>query len=214
MSARRVQCARNAVSEILPGRREAWSNHWQTKQRTVDETNNACIASTAVSLTDDWLRGSPRFDSRYAQLFFIVFRPEHGLTQPPVHWVRGVICLIGKLRSFVWGDCSQRVGHEARGLFQGQREFSVSQRTFLLQPSLGFLFDPLLLFWLIKCQFVDDGYRVHIQCTLDSSSPECLRYPFNQADASFFFMYFWVLNERECVICYYSTNVIWYTLLL
>jgi len=100
-----------AVSEILPGRREAWTNHWQTKQRTVDETNNACIAFTAVSLTHDWLRGSPRFDSRYEQLFFIMFRPEPVLTQPPVHWVRGVFYLIGKLSSFVWDDGSQRVGH-------------------------------------------------------------------------------------------------------
>lgn len=54
----------------------------------------------------------------------IMFRPELCLTQPPVHWVPGVICPIGKLSGFVWGIGSQPVGHEAVGLFQKQREFS------------------------------------------------------------------------------------------
>lgn len=81
-----------------------------------------CIAFTAVSLTDDWLRdhrGSIPVKS--SSSFIVMFKPELGLT---VHWVPGVICPIGKLSGFVWGIGSQPVGHEAVGLFHGQREFS------------------------------------------------------------------------------------------
>jgi len=53
-----------------------------------------------------------------------MFRAKLGLTQPPVHWVPGVICAIGKLSGFVWGIGSQPVGHETVGLYQGQHEFS------------------------------------------------------------------------------------------
>jgi hypothetical protein len=67
-----------------------------------------------------------------------------------------------------------------------------SQWTLFLQPSLGFLFDPRLSLWLIKCEFVDDGYWVHIQCTLDSSNPDCLWFPFDQVVAtSRPFLYKW-----------------------